>query len=89
MNIVVLQSVYFHSGDEAIVIEIAKLLLNAGAEVNAGKQPALHTAVLANLGTSNASTELEEFLISRGANVFAKDEENRLPLHYAFISKNK
>ncbi|XP_060571183.1 uncharacterized protein LOC132729433 [Ruditapes philippinarum] len=48
-----------YRGDEAIVIEIAKLLLNAGAEVNAGKQPALHTAVLANLGTSNASTELE------------------------------
>ncbi|XP_045173685.2 poly [ADP-ribose] polymerase tankyrase-like [Mercenaria mercenaria] len=76
-------------GDEAVVIEIAKVLLDAGAEVNAGKQTALHTAVLANLGTSNASTELEEFLISRGANVFAKDEKNRIPLHYAFISKNK
>ena len=79
----------FYLGDESVVIEIAQLLLDAGAEVNAGKQPALHTAVLANLGSSNASTELEEFLISRGANVFAKDDKNRLPLHYAFISKNR
>lgn len=76
-------------GDEGVVIEIAKLLLDAGAEANVGKQPVLHTAVLANLGTSNASTELEEFLISRGADLFTKDEKNRIPLHYAFITKSR
>lgn len=76
-------------GEEANIIEVARLLLDAGANPNGGKQPALHTAVLANMGTANASTDLEEFLISRGADVFAKDEKNMIPLHYAFITKNK
>ena len=63
------------------------MLLEAGAEINYGTATPLHTAVLANLGTSNASTDLEEFLIANGANVFARDDKGRLPLHYAFITK--
>ncbi|KAL4238217.1 hypothetical protein ACF0H5_002929 [Mactra antiquata] len=77
-----------YRGVESDVIEIARMLLDAGAQQNEGKHTVLHTAVLSNLGTSNASTELEEFLISRGADVFSKDDKQRLPLHYAFISKN-
>ena len=77
----------FHSDDEPNVVQIVQMLLAAGAEINCGTTTPLHTAVLANLGTSNASTDLEEFLISKGGNVFAKDEKGRLPLHYAFITK--
>ncbi|XP_052767208.1 poly [ADP-ribose] polymerase tankyrase-like isoform X2 [Mya arenaria] len=74
--------------NDSFVIEIAQLLLEAGADINMGKFTALHAAVLANTGKANASTELEEFLLARGANVLARDEKNRLPLHYAFISQS-
>ena len=79
----------FIKGDEPNVVNIVRMLLEAGAEVNQGTTTPLHTAVLANLGDSNASTDLEEFLISKGANVFARDEKGRLPLHYAFITKSQ
>lgn len=75
------------SVDDSAIIEVVRLLLDAGADVNAGKQTALHSAVLANTGKSDASTDLEEYLISRGSNVFARDESQRLPLHYAFVSQ--
>ncbi|XP_052272329.1 poly [ADP-ribose] polymerase tankyrase-like isoform X2 [Dreissena polymorpha] len=83
-----LQVAVHYRGSDGHVIEVVRLLIDAGADVNAGKFSALHSAVLANLGTTNASTELEEYLISRGANVFAKDEKQRLPLHYAFITQS-
>jgi len=73
--------------DDSTVIDIARLLLDAGADVNAGTFTPLHAAVLANVGNVNASTEVEEFLLSRGAKVFVQDEMKRLPLHYTFISQ--
>ena len=60
----------------------------AGAEVNAVDEDRcspLHLAVDANEGCSNASTDLEEFLIEKGADVFGQDGRKRFPLHYAFI----
>lgn len=73
--------------DDGPVIEVVKMMLDAGANVNAGQMTALHSAVLANTGTSDASTDLEEYLISRSSNVFARDGKQRLPLHYAFIKQ--
>ncbi|XP_033735456.1 poly [ADP-ribose] polymerase tankyrase-like [Pecten maximus] len=78
--------------NETNTVDIAKVLLEGGAEVNSvdvNKCTPLHLAVSCNCGTSNASTDLEELLISRGANLFAKDIENRLPIHYTFVQQGR
>mgnify|MGYP000103176191 FL=1 len=75
------------SVDDSAIIDVVRLLLDAGADVNAGKRTALHSAVLANTGKSDSSTDLEEYLVSRASKVFARDESQRLPLHYAFVSQ--
>jgi ankyrin repeat protein len=68
------------------------VLLDAGAAVNASnakKRTPLHYAVNANGGGADATAELPEFLISRGADVFALDCRGRLPLHYVFVKIGK
>lgn len=75
--------------DDSAIIEIAEVMLAAGADMNAGEMTVLHSAVLANTGKSDASTDLEEFLLSKGANVFARDSQQNLPLHYAFLTQAK
>ncbi|CAD5123349.1 DgyrCDS11707 [Dimorphilus gyrociliatus] len=72
-------------------IEMTKALLNFGASVakpNKLGQTPLHIACLANSGLVDISTEIEEILIDSGADIFAKDSKDRLPLHYAFININ-
>lgn len=71
---------------------MVSILLDGGADLNsvdANKLTPLHLAVNYNTGTSNASTDLEELLIHRGANLFAKDDANRVPLHYTFLKREK
>lgn len=78
--------------NESNAVDIAKILLDGGADVNSAdvnKCTPLHIAVSCNSGKSNASTDIEELLISRGANVFSKDSDNRLPIHYTFIQQGK
>ena len=64
------------------------MVLDAGANVNmtnGKKRTPLHLAVNANHGGADASSELPEFLIEKGADVFALDIRGRLPLHYVFV----
>ncbi|KAK3092730.1 hypothetical protein FSP39_006660 [Pinctada imbricata] len=68
-------------------IALVGALLHAGADISCvdkWKRTILHMAVSSNSGTSDASTDLEEFLIQSKANVFQKCALDRLPLHYAF-----
>lgn len=71
---------------------MAGLLLSAGASIDAcdrkGRTP-LHLAVNANSGDVNTSTEMEQFLLDKGANQFARDWLQRLPLHYVFVKIGK
>ena len=77
------------AGDAMPVLDI---LLQAGAAINAadhkGRTP-LHLSVIHNSGGANSSTEMEQFLLEKGANVFSRDKFQRLPLHYVFIKGNK
>lgn len=65
-------------------VELAKLLLQRGADVNAlsenfsdrGMMPLHHAA-------ETGATEMVEFLVSRGARLDAIDRHGRTPLHYA------
>lgn len=69
-------------------VNVAGLLLKAGAAIDAcdrkGRTP-LHLAVNFNSGDANCSVEMEQYLLDRGANQFARDWLQRLPLHYVFV----
>lgn len=72
-------------------IEIMRMLLDEGLDVNssngggflANQGTALHSAAWAN------KAEMVEFLIARGAEVDAVDNEGRTPLHKAAVSGGK
>ncbi|XP_071081128.1 poly [ADP-ribose] polymerase tankyrase-like [Haliotis cracherodii] len=73
---------------EAGMMSMAQALVSAGANVNAvdnHKRTVFHLAINSNNGSSDTSTDLEEYLLEKGADVFAKDIRERLPLHYAFV----
>ena len=63
--------------------DIAQLLLDRGAEVNAGEggSPAIHGAVMFN------RPEMIEWLLARGANVNIKNHEGKTPLKAALDGK--
>ncbi|XP_052057851.1 poly [ADP-ribose] polymerase tankyrase-like isoform X2 [Mytilus californianus] len=74
-------------GDEVKGVQIMSSLLNSGADVNAvdsEKRSALHLSVNSNSGSSDSSTDYEEVLIKKGANIFQKCSSNRMPIHYVF-----
>lgn len=65
-----------------------ELLMKYGADPNwrdKMERTSLHIAVNANNGSSDASAEVEAFLITSGADVYAMDVRKRLPLHYVFV----
>ena len=69
-----------------------KLLLDRGADPNWGdklNRTSLHVAVNANSGSSDASAEVEAFLIENGADVYMPDDRKRLPLHYVFVKMGR
>jgi len=59
-------------------IEMVKLLVARGADINGGTRPALHTAL-----SRGKRRDIAEFLIQRGADVNAKDSYGCTPLYYA------
>jgi ankyrin repeat protein len=59
-------------------IEMVKLLIERGADVNATSWPALHTAI-----SRAKNRDMAEFLIQHGADVNAKDTYGYTPLYYA------
>lgn len=86
-----LHSAVSNRSDEVAVLEIMASLLKAGADVNAvdvDKQSALHLSVNSNSGSSDASTEYEELLIQKGADVYQKCSSGRMPIHYVFKKIN-
>ena len=58
-------------------IEMVKLLITRGADINAGPWTALHESI------SNGRRDIVELLIQRGADVNAKDKGGYTPLYYA------
>jgi len=66
-------------------LEIAELLVELGADVNACNgvdDPPLITAAKEN------DIDIVKFLVSKGANVHSRDSGNNVPLHYAASSGN-
>lgn len=66
-----------------------KYLLSRGIDVNARNdldQTPLHSAALHNKGQSNISSA--KILLENGADIFAKDKDGNMPLHYLLIKKN-
>jgi len=61
-------------------IEMVKLLIARGADINGGPSPALHTAI------SYKRRDIAELLIQRGADVNAKDKLGYTPLCWAFLT---
>ncbi len=59
-------------------IEMVKLLIARGADINGGDWPALNTALM-----KTQRRDLVELLIQHGADVNAKDKWEFTPLHYA------
>ena len=57
--------------------------------LNNDKQTPLHLAVNSNSGGADATSEMEEFLVEQGADVFAQDVDGSLPLHYALVKIDK
>jgi hypothetical protein len=67
-------------------MEVVKVLLASGADVNAldnGRMTPLHYAAVDGL------TEIAEFLIENGANVNARQRNGLTPLHMAIMEKHK
>ena len=66
-------------------IEIAKMLIENGADINSNAKNNLQPIHVAAL---NNNLELIKLLIKNGANINAKDQFNRSPLHLATFKKN-
>ena len=69
-------------------LQFVEKLVESGADVNyldSKKRNALHWAVNNSSEGSDASNELENFLMSAGCDPLALDINNRVPLHYAFV----
>ena len=68
--------------------KLLKRLLDMGCGINDRNlqlRTPFHFAVDSNVAGIDASTEFEEILMDNGADLFAKDIDGRLPLHYAFV----
>jgi len=61
-------------------IEMVKLLVARGADINTRRYPALHTAL-----SRAKHREMAEFLIQNGADVNAKNASGNTPLYYAIL----
>lgn len=69
-------------------LQFVEKMVESGANVNyldSKKRNALHWAVNNSSEGSDASNELENFLLSSGCDPLALDINNRVPLHYAFV----
>lgn len=69
-------------------LQFVEKMVESGADVNyldSKKRNALHWAVNNSSEGSDASNELENFLMSSGCDPLALDVNNRVPLHYAFV----
>ena len=66
-------------------IEVAKQLLQNGADINAMGDNKVHPIHLASI---NNNLEFIKLLLKYGANINVKDDKNRIPLHLATIEKN-
>ena len=74
------------------VLALCKAIVEAGASVNVrngSQRSPLHLATNANTGSSDATSEVEAYLIDSGADVWCKDKRGRLALHYAFTKIGK
>lgn len=69
-------------------IPLLKILIEGKCDINAvdnrGRTP-LHIAVNANRGSTDVSSETEQYLIETGSDVYAMDIRGRTPLHYVFV----
>ncbi|XP_035216657.1 poly [ADP-ribose] polymerase tankyrase-like isoform X2 [Stegodyphus dumicola] len=78
---------YVVSGRAANVLETGKVLLTAGADVNARndkQRTPLHLSVNSSGSDSDSCYAIEECLLGFGAMTDARDCRQRIPLHYAF-----
>ncbi|KAF8788729.1 Poly [ADP-ribose] polymerase tankyrase like protein [Argiope bruennichi] len=70
------------------VLETGKVLLTAGADVNAVNdklRTPLHLSVNSSKSDSDSTYAIEECLLGFGARLDALDCRHRIPLHYAFV----
>ena len=73
-------------------MDIIKLLLSRGAmldPIDTELRTPLH--LVANMSTDSTEEckDVERFFIRKGANLFALDIQNRLPIHYLFMDVKK
>ena len=76
---------------EKIALSVLKALLDANADLNlvdTDGRSALHYAINFTTGGYEALTDIEDYLIERGARPDIVDNDGRLPLHYAFYKIN-
>jgi len=66
-------------------VEVAKVLISMGANVNAKEQSGLSPL---HLAVTYGNVKVAEILISNGANVNAKEDNGFTPLHIAAVAKN-
>ena len=67
---------------------MVEALLKAKININARNklgQTALHLAAHSNAGGTDVTSEVESVLIDNGADLYAKDQLGRIPLHYVFV----
>ncbi|XP_064600796.1 poly [ADP-ribose] polymerase tankyrase-like [Liolophura sinensis] len=73
--------------DDARQVKVMKPFMTFGPDLDVrdgnGRTP-LHLAVNNNRGSINSSNLVEEMLIDNGADVFAKDNQSRMPISYVF-----
>ena len=71
-----------------MILDLIKSLLDAKSDIDARDQnqrTALHHLIDAASGDYEALTEVEELLLSCGADPFVVDASSRMPIHYAFV----
>ncbi|MDR2583605.1 MAG: methylmalonyl-CoA mutase family protein [Fibromonadaceae bacterium] len=66
-------------------VEVAKVLISMGANVNAKEQSGLSPL---HIAVTYGNIKVAEILISNGANVNAKEDNGMTPLHIAAVAKN-
>jgi ankyrin len=67
-------------------LECARLLLDAGADIDAGEQNGMTTL---HKAAARGAVELIKLLLDRGANVNSQANDTYIPLHSAIISSEK
>ncbi len=75
-----------HEAAQNGLIEIATLLLNAGADINARNQ---HNQTPLHLAVDNFDVKMAQFLLKEGASCNSQDEIGNSPLHWAAQKGNR